>query len=255
MLSEQLSYSPPNKSMPTKAFTSLLTSVTAAAFALSANAATILINEDFNTPEGGATDGTSLTGDTTNFPEWNWNDADGFQYGVGPNGDGVPVSAGDGYVKVDSFGSFGDTNHGQYDTGHTWSSTDQFTLSLNATEQNWGSENQRLMVVAIKETSRTGTELTGATLWTETVELVLDPNHDSAGEGWGPNNTFSWTFNASNFTTGTEGTAISFEISGDLSSSRGYYYDNVLLTVDPIPEPSAALLGGLGMLLMLRRRR
>jgi MYXO-CTERM domain-containing protein len=31
--------------------------------------------------------------------------------------------------------------------------------------------------------------------------------------------------------------------------------DDVTLTVSPIPEPSAALLGGLGLLALLRRRR
>ncbi len=33
------------------------------------------------------------------------------------------------------------------------------------------------------------------------------------------------------------------------------YIDNVSVTTTPIPEPSAALMGGLGLLGLLRRRR
>jgi len=209
----------------------------AAGFAAStASAAPItLIDEDFNSPQDSSSNDTNLVGNTTAFPDWNFNDGSGLQpgYRVGPN-DGVPVSAGDGYIKMDSYGSgYGFTV--QYDTGHNWSANDVFTLSLNATEQSWNSASDRSMIVSIRETSRSGNQLNGDTLWTVTEALVLDPDHDSSGEGWGANNTFSWTFNATDFATGTEGTAISFEIRGEPGTSRGFYFDNVLLTV--VPEP------------------
>ena len=69
-------------------------------------------------------------------------------------------------------------------------------------------------------------------------ELILDPDHDSAGEGWGTNNTISWEFYAADFTNGTPGTAISFELSG--AGSRGYHFDNVAFTVE-IPPPSGTV--------------
>lgn len=39
------------------------------------------------------------------------------------------------------------------------------------------------------------------------------------------------------------------------SSSNQAFFDDVRLNIVPVPEPSAALLGGLGMLALLRRRR
>jgi MYXO-CTERM domain-containing protein len=33
------------------------------------------------------------------------------------------------------------------------------------------------------------------------------------------------------------------------------YVDNLVITSDAVPEPRAALLGGLGLLMLLRRRR
>lgn len=234
--------------MPVAMFAFMMTCLS-----LSADGAVILIDEDFNSPQAGAVNNTNLRDNPLNFPDWNFTDTLGItpQYKVGPS-DGTPVSAGDGYVKFDSFNSGSDFYSMQYDTGHAWSSNDVFTLSINATEQLWNSVQDRFMVVSIKETARTGDELTGATLWTMTQALILDPNHDSAGEGWGPNNSFSWTFSASDFVTGTPGNAISFQIEG--AGSRGYHFDNVNLSV-LIPEPASLALLGLGSVLMLSRRR
>lgn len=49
---------------------------------------------------------------------------------------------------------------------------------------------------------------------------------------------------------------VSSDYSGGQNTNRFVYMDNVTFTgVDAVPEPSAALLGGLGMLFLLRRRR
>ena len=209
------------------------------ALSLMAAAGTVLIDEDFNNPQDGAVNGTNLRDNPLNFPDWNFADTAGLtpEYKTSPT-DGVPTSAGDGYVKFDSFSGSGNTYTMQYDTGHNWSVKEKFTLSINATEQEWNAGSVRTMVVAIKETARTGNDLTGATLWTVSEELILDPDHDSAGEGWGTNNTISWEFYAADFTNGTPGTAISFELSG--AGSRGYYFDNVAFTVE-IPPPSGTV--------------
>ena len=52
-----------------------------------------------------------------------------------------------------------------------------------------------------------------------------------------------------NFTADSDGIQ-EFTVNGNLQMLTGY-----VLTTTPIPEPSAALLGGLGMLALLRRRR
>ncbi|QTN34427.1 PEP-CTERM sorting domain-containing protein [Akkermansiaceae bacterium] len=151
---------------------------------------------------------------------------------------------------------FNTADTAEYDTGHTWTSGDQFTLSLNATEQNWGSANDRFMTVSLVETVRNGSNvLTGSTVWSTTEELILDTAHDAPPEGYGANATFSYSINTSQFTGGTEGSGLTLVIAG--SGSRGYNFDNVYLDVTPVPEPSTtvALLGLGGIALLLRRRR
>lgn len=64
-----------------------------------------------------------------------------------------------------------------------------------------------------------------------------------------------WTLsNGVSFNTGLASPAIGKDIVVVLrGSTGGVWFDNVTLT--SVPEPSAALLGGLGMLVLLRRRR
>jgi hypothetical protein len=158
--------------------------------ATTAPAATILIDEDFNNPLDGAVNNTNLRDNPANFPDWNFSDTGGLtpQYKVGPS-DGSPAGAGDGYVKFDSYGS-GNGYTMQYDTGYSWAAGDVFTLSINATEQNWGMSNDRFMVISLRETARSGNNLTGDVLWTHTQELIYDANHDhQGGDTWGANNT------------------------------------------------------------------
>lgn len=94
--------------------------------------------------------------------------------------------------------------------------------------------------------------------------------NDGAGGGWQTIASQNYTgtgandsLNATNFLTVTinstshnfTDTAL-FQIIGTSNTgTNGYNIDNLTLEVDQIPEPSAALLGGLGALLLLRRRR
>jgi hypothetical protein len=63
------------------------------------------------------------------------------------------------------------------------------------------------------------------------------------------------TFSTSSFSSNTE-FRLYFD-TGASTASHGFAIDDITLeaTVTPIPEPSAALLGGIGTLLLLRRRR
>jgi len=151
-----------------------------------------------------------------------------------------------------------------YDTGHNWSSADVFSLSLNATEMNWGNANNRAVLLRLTETG------TSNTLWSTYVELPeYDVNHN-AGDDWSAAQTFNLNILASNFVGGTEGSGITFGIAGsdgnktnaqftetvsDISTGRGTYVDNINLTL--VPEPSAAVLLGClaSMMLLVKRRR
>lgn len=80
------------------------------------------------------------------------------------------------------------------------------------------------------------------------------------GDKWGDN--VSATFDTSIGTLGSFGlVSPNFTLgsphnfNGELNASGGYVYNGGNIATSVIPEPSAALLGGLGMLCMLRRRR
>jgi hypothetical protein len=60
------------------------------------------------------------------------------------------------------------------------------------------------------------------------------------------------------YTPATQRSFDSVRIGSGLSSTAETYFDNVLVTVDPIPEPSTAflsILGGFGLAAWMRRRR
>ena len=57
-------------------------------------------------------------------------------------------------------------------------------------------------------------------------------------------------------TTGfTFGSNVGYFAFGDLDSINGVNYDNINITGTAIPEPSVALLSGLGIMMLLRRRK
>lgn len=223
-----------------------------AAFSLSANAATTLINEDWESPVGASNGSFVDVRNTvsTVYPGWIFN-GNGNVYQIRTNvGDGVPVNG-----TVMKMAWFNSADTAEYDTGHTWTTGDQFSLSLNATEQSWGSANQRFMTVSLVETVRNGSNvLTGTTVWSDTQELIRDEAHDAHPEGYGANATFSYNINTADFSGGTEDSELTFVIAG--SGARGFNFDNVFLSATPVPEPSVTgLLGLCGLALVLRRRR
>lgn len=80
-------------------------------------------------------------------------------------------------------------------------------------------------------------------------------NFESKGgnQGFNAARTFTATFSSTTELNGTD-----FEIALGMTSGGAFlYYDNVSLDVSvvSVPEPSAALLGGIGALALLRRRR
>lgn len=243
---------------------SFLTSYPLSVLALSAiiapqvSAATLL-DENFQNP--------ILSNGTNNpaFSGWTYN-----------NGNGVKARTTTNDIP-------GDTNYGtnqviqleynnaeaNYDLGHNWSSSDVFQLTLNAAPQAWNIHQARWIRPMIIQSSN------NVVLWDpgETPATKLYEAPGEAQEIWAwngpgpygnsdwqsePDTQFSFTIDASTFTAGTEGENIYLKLDSS-GEQRGMYYDNVVLELqDPpsaIPEPSAALLGAIGGLLLLRRRR
>ena len=138
-----------------------------------------------------------------------------------------------------------------YATGYNWNSTDTYTLSLNATELNWNNGADRSIGFRIRE-AVSGDILYDTSSAGDLFVAQFDSNHAGTGDDWSAGQLLTWNFSAGDFVGGTEGSAIIFDVQ-QVSGTRGTYVDNILLVA--VPEPSAALLGGLGCLLLLRRRR
>jgi len=223
--------------------------------ATSANAV-VLVDSDFESPTyGNATQNPAFDG-------WTWRPKSegGTLYPksrIHPNQSDVPVQGNQlMQLEYDSYTRLGMSQWGDHDTGdHTWSSGDIYTLTLNASPQSWGGTNQRYIRPSLLQQD-------GTVLWESpqdsTTALPLYDNF--GGNPWTAAQTFTFTIDASTFTTGTEGEPIMLRIGS--SGPRGVYFDNVSLTLpdanNNIPEPSTFLIWGLGLLALVwyaRRRR
>lgn len=228
--------------------------------ASSANAATTLLSENFESPA--ITSDVNLDDFPNHLAGWTWNTNGSDQQVLHEYRDNdVPDGGSDTsrslqFVYTERFGS--------KDTSHNWSSTDVFSVNMNATESNWSNGSERYVRMRIRETG-------GDIVYQADWHL---PQYDAAnnkGDDWSAAQTHTFNFSAADFdgsvygtTVGTEGSALTFEIGStryDLvdgsvysGSNRGLKVDNIVFSA--VPEPSStALLGLGGLALILRRRR
>lgn len=227
-----------------------------ALFVGSANGATTLVDEDWESPAIAFT-GDQRVDNAANagfYPDWSF--PSGNTFNIRNGSAGFPSGAGN-VLQFEWTGT-----NATYDTGHNWAATDSFSLDFNASEQSWNSVRDRWIYVEVSET------VSGTTLWSQFAEL---PEYDAGESNFTAGETFSFNFLASGFSGGTEGSAITFEV-GQLADAavlaindpvttandspiRGLAVDNILLTVEAVPEPSSFALIGLGGLALIMRRR
>ncbi|MFK7851876.1 MAG: PEP-CTERM sorting domain-containing protein [Akkermansiaceae bacterium] len=166
----------------------------------------------------------------------------------------VPVGSGNQVVQLEQLSYVRPSlaQWADHDTGnHAWSSSDVYTLRLNATPQSWNGTQDRWIRPSLLQQD-------GTVLWESPEDATTKlPSYNSfGGNPWTAAQTFEFTIDASTFTAGTEGDPLMLRIGS--SGFRGVYFDNVTLSLpDPvaIPEPSAAMLAGLGLLGLCFRRR
>ncbi|MFT6794742.1 MAG: hypothetical protein ACJAR1_002757 [Rubritalea sp.] len=232
--------------------TKLNITLAAAGFALvasTANAATVLVAEDWQ--GNNIANGTRLDDTTTNYTGWQFTQGNGNVFVSRDAVTDVPggtEGAANQSLQFEWTGS-----NAEYDTGHTWAADDEFSLSFNATELNWGNLTDRTVVIEITETFRNVSgDLTGTQLWTQSFALPeYDALHNSSSEDWSAAQTFSASFTGANFSGGTAGSSLTLEVGS--ADGRGLYVDNINLSL--VPEPSTTALIGLGGLALILRRR
>ena len=234
--------------------TLIVTGIATAALALSVNAATIL-SEDW---QNGVEHDTKLDDTTTNHPGWEFTQGNGnfFRHRHHNDRQGGPQ---DGLTSNEFLHLERAGEYASYDTTHNWSASDEYTVSFNATELNWSNSADRRVAFRIREVVP-GAETYGTTLYSGFADLPeYDESHAGPGNVWNANQFFTFDFSAADFTGGTEGAALSFEIGSEVPSqtyNRGLVVDNIEFTLVPIPEPATtALLTLCGLTLVLRRRR
>ena len=213
-----------------------------------------IVSEDWQTPN--VSTNTQLD-DTATFAGWDFSDGGDNVFKLrdaGAGGSGGLVGGSEGTANQ-ALQFEWDGEFAAYDTTHNWANDDVYNVTFNATEQSWSSGSDRSVTVRIYEVSGVANKQAGALLYSESVLLPqIDSNHDDSGEDWSASQTFSLDFDAGDFSGGTEGTALSFQIGGGgLPGNRGTYVDNISFTL--VPEPGSLALLGLGGLLIARRRR
>lgn len=230
--------------------------------AISANAATTILSEDWQNPT--TTNGQrvgSTSGETNQgFTGWTFPGNNVTRINHESNG-GTPQ---DGLSPNQSLQFEWSDAYASYDTTHNWANDDEFNVSFNATETSWSAGSDRYVGIRIRETG-------GDLLWQGHVQLAeYDAAHAGAGDVWSAAQTFSLGFTAADFgtvfqtTAGTEGSLFTFEIAGvtkDLvdgsnyaNANRGLNVDNIVFTAVPEPTSTALICLG-GLALILRRRR
>ena len=119
----------------------------------------------------------------------------------------------------------------EHDIAHNWSASDTFTLTINASPQEWNGHQQRYIRPEIRQQD-------GTVLWAPGENLsgpektAIPLYADIVGSSWqaDPNLRFSFTIAASTFSAGTPGQPIRLRI-GSSGEQRGVFFDNVHLSL------------------------
>jgi hypothetical protein len=124
--------------------------------------------------------------------------------------------------------------HPEYDISHNWAATDVYYLRVEVSPNSWGGQNQRYVRPELHQQD-------GTVLWStaedSTTAVPLYDNFASLTD-YPSELTFFFTIDASTFTTGTAGQPIRLRL--DHSGQRSLYFNNVNLTLGPLPADNTA---------------
>jgi PEP-CTERM motif len=229
------------------------TLLTASTFAVaSANAATVLVNEGFETPyiapsqvASGAYGSAFYRGSGNVIWSRNSNNSTDVP-GTWVNG---ASDASNNVIQQEWNGAndyFGFTI-----PTHTWTAGLTYTLTMNVAAMTWNGTLQRYIRPQLRE--QDGTVLWAPAADASTTVPTIASGNPYGRTAWTSGNTFSWTIDASTFSGAgvTPGSLLDLRIGS--SGQRGLYIDNIMLTV--VPEPASFALVGLGGLLLGMHRR
>jgi len=199
---------------------------------ISANGATTLVSSDFETGLGAWT--TSTGASLYTF-------SSGHNYASGGNGAANLPKSGGTITLTD---------------GLPLATQDYTSITISFDYQRQNATTTRFLVVEYAADGTNFTELarratgTNQTVFSASITLTEDADHSVTGDMNLSNAAFLPAF--------TDTAKFRFRDISSAGADVRSYVDNITITGTPdfiIPEPSAALLGGLGALLLLRRRR